>query len=541
MAFQIADLFEYAVDEVPDRLALVCAADRLTYIDLEAGSNRAAALLRDSGVGPGDFVGLYATNSAAHVELMLGAYKLSAVPVNINYRYVEDELRYLCHDSGLVALVHDADLSDRVDAVAGDVDTLRTRIALGGPAPGAIDYQAVRESLNPTRARGDRSPDDLYVCYTGGTTGMPKGVVWRHEDVIFALGGGFDAYTGEPVPHERFLAQRAGSGEGLALVSLTLPPLMHGGGQWGTLRFLFEGNTVVLQERFDPHAAWEAVEAERITNIMMTGDAMARPLIESLQALDTERELDLSSLFVIASTAVVFSQGLKDQFMARFPNCMIIDSIGSTETGQGGMVAVSADSHMSAGGPTVSAAPEAVVLDDELRPMSPGTGVAGRLARTGHIPLRYHNDPGKSASTFVTGADGTRYAVTGDRARLESDGSITLLGRDSVCINSGGEKIFTEEVESVVRSHPAVYDVIIVGVPDDRWGQRVAAVVQPRDGASLSLDELDQHCRRSLAAYKVPRQLSLVDVVRRSDAGKPDYQWAKTVAESAVAKTEPVA
>lgn len=530
MSFNLADLFEHAVDAVPERLALVCGDERRTYAELEARANQAAHLLAVAGVGPGDFVGLYATNSAAHVEVMLGCFKLRAVPVNINFRYVEDELRYLCADAGTVALVHDADLGDRVDAVLADIPPLKLRASLRGPHPGAVDYDAEIGGCDHARDFAERSPDDLYICYTGGTTGMPKGVVWRHEDVFFALGGGYDAYTDEPVPHDRFLAERAASGEGIALRSLTLPPLMHGAGQWGCMRFFFEGNTAVFQEHFDPRDAWELIEREQLTNVMMTGDAMGRPLIEALGELESERDLDLGSLFVIASSAVVFSQSVKDQFVERFPDVMVLDSIGSTETGQNGMIAVTKGSKMSAGGPTVNASPEAVVLDDELKPVVPGSGVVGRLARGGHIPLRYHNDPEKTAATFVTGADGNRYAVAGDNARLEADGTITLLGRDSVCINSGGEKIFTEEVEAIVRAHPDVYDAIIVGVPDDRWGQRVAAVVQPRPGASPTLQSLDSHCRAHLAGYKVPRELHVVERVQRSEAGKPDYRWAATVA-----------
>lgn len=530
MSFNLADLFEHAVDAVPDRLALVCGPDRRTYAELEARANQAAHLLASHGVGAGDFVGMYATNSAAHVELMVAAYKLRATPVNINYRYVEDELAYLCRDAEVAALVHDADLAERVDAVVEDVTEMKVRVSLRGPSSGAVDYGATVDEFDPGRDFPERSGDDLYICYTGGTTGMPKGVVWRHEDVFFALGGGFDAYTGEPVPHDRFLAERGASADGISLKSLTLLPLMHGGGQWGTLRFFFEGNTAVLQERFDPRDAWELIEREQLTNIMMTGDAMGRPLIEALTAIEAERDVDLGSLFVIASSAVIFSQSVKDQFMERFPNVMIFDSIGSTETGQNGMIAVSKDSPMSAGGPTVDAAPEATVLDADLRPVEPGSGVVGRLARGGHIPLRYHNDPDKTAATFVTAADGKRYAVAGDNALLEADGSITLLGRDSMCINSGGEKIFTEEVEAVVKAHPEVYDAIIVGVPDERWGQRVAAVAQLRPGAAVTLPDIDAHCRTVLAGYKVPRELHLVDRVERSDAGKPDYRWAKAVA-----------
>jgi acyl-CoA synthetase (AMP-forming)/AMP-acid ligase II len=530
MAFQLADLFEYAVDVVPDRPALVCGHERRTYAELEAAANRAAHLLRSLGVGPGDLVGLYATNSAAHVEMMLGCYKLRATPVNVNYRYVEEELAYLCADSGLRVLVHDADLGGRVDAVREKAPELSATVSLRGPHEGSVDYASAVEGLDAERDFGPRSGDDLYICYTGGTTGMPKGVVWRHEDVFFALGGGFDAYTDEPVPHDRFLAERAASGEGVTLRSLTLAPLMHGAGQWGLMRFLFEGNLAVFQERFDPRGAWELIEQERITNIMMTGDAMGRPLIEALRDLEAEREIELSSLFVIASSAVVFSQSVKNEFLDRFPNVLIFDSIGSTETGQNGMTSVSRDGRMSAGGPTVSASPGAVVLGPDLVPVVAGSGTIGRLARTGNIPLRYHNDPEKSAATFVTGPDGTRYAVAGDNALLEADGNITLLGRDSVCINSGGEKIFTEEVEAVVRAHPSVYDAIIVGVPDERWGQRVAAVVAPRPGSALTLESLDPHCRGSLAGYKVPRELHLVDAIRRSEAGKPDYGWARAVA-----------
>lgn len=533
MAFQLADLFEYAVDAVPaDRLALVCGPDRRTYGELEARANQAAHLLAANGVEGGDFVGLYATDSAAHVELMLGCYKLRATPVNVNFRYVEDELRYLATDAGITAIVHDADLGPIVEKVAPDLATLRARISLRGPSSGAVDYDSAVADQSDERDFPERNGDDLYVCYTGGTTGMPKGVVWRQEDVFFSLGGGFDPYTGEPVPHPRFLADRAAAGEAVELRSMTLPPLMHGGGQWGSMRFFFEGNMVVLQERFDAREAWELIERERCTNLMFTGDAMARPLIEALGTLDSEREVDLSSLFVIASTAVVFSQAVKDQYLERFPDCLIFDSIGSTETGQNGMVTVTKDAPMSAGGPTVTPSPEAVVLDADLRPVEAGSDVVGRLARGGHVPLRYHNDPEKSAATFVTAADGNRYAVAGDNARVEPDGSITLLGRDSVCINSGGEKIFTEEVEAAVTSHPDVYDAIIVGVPDDRWGQRVAAVVQPRPDTNPTLDSIAEHCRQRIAGYKVPRELHLVDHVRRSEAGKPDYGWAKTVATS---------
>lgn len=531
MAFNLADLFEHAVDAVPERLALVVGDERRSYAELEAKVNQAAHLLAANGVSVGDWVGLYATNSAAHVELMMACYKLRAVPVNINFRYLDDELAYVVRDGGLVGLVYDADLSPRVERVLGVIDTVRARVAIGGPAPDAVDYDATVGSHAPDRDFGERSGDDLYLCYTGGTTGFPKGVVWRQEDVFFGLGGGFDPYTNKPVPDDQFLAARAADQNGL--ISLTMAPLMHGAGQWGCMRFFFEGGTAVLQPKFDPVDAWRTVEREGVNTMTITGDAMGRPLIEAVLELDAAGETpDLSSWFVCASTAVVFSQSVKDQFLDRFPNLMLLDSIGSTETGQSGMSAVTKGSKMNAGGPTVTASPEATVLDpaNGWRPVTPGAGVIGRVARSGHIPLRYHNDPEKSAETFIIGDDGNRYSVAGDNALLEADGSITLLGRDSVCINSGGEKIFTEEVEAAVKAHPDVYDAIIVGVPDERWGARVAAVIQPRPGRTPTLDEISTHCRSLLASYKAPRELHLVDEVRRSAAGKPDYRWAKATA-----------
>ncbi len=551
MAFNIADLFERTVDVVPDRAALVVGADRLTFADVEERANRLAHHLADHGVGVGDHVGIHGQNSTEWMVAMMAIFKLRAVPVNINFRYVTDELAYLFANADLVALVHDVAYAPRVAAVAPGVEHLRHFVAMPGPPDeeaeaaaadpevqaalatlGSVPFADALASGSPERDFGERSPDDHYVIYTGGTTGMPKGVVWRHEDVFFALGGGIDAYTQERVTSDTQLAEKAAATES-PMVTLSAPPLMHGAAQWSTLRFWFEGGTVVFVPRFTPHGVWEAIEREKVTTVMITGDAMARPMIEALE--DDPSRYDLSSLFVVSSSAAVFSPTVKDRYLDLLPNALIIDSIGSSEGGMNGMIQVKkGETAMKGGGPTVSPARDAVVLDDDLRPVEPGSGVIGRVARGGNIPLGYYKDEAKTAATFLTAADGERYSVPGDFATVEADGSITLLGRGSVCINSGGEKIFPEEVEAALKAHPEVYDVVVVGVPDERWGSTVAAVVQPRHAdAPPTLADLDAHCRSRIAGYKVPRRLHLVDEIVRSPAGKPDYPWAQRLAADA--------
>jgi acyl-CoA synthetase (AMP-forming)/AMP-acid ligase II len=466
------------------------------------------------------------------------------VPINVNYRYVEDELSYLLDDADLQALVFDRSLAPRVAGVRDRLPQLRHFIHIDD-SPGAADDaiaelgsvefgQAVADASSERRF-DPRSPDDHYVLYTGGTTGMPKGVVWRHEDVFMALGGGVDIYTNEPVTSDTQLADKARATE-TPLVSLCLPPLMHGLAQWAVLRFLFEGGTTVLTQRFDPHETWRRVARWRVNNLMMTGDAMGRPLIEALEELDAAgEEVDLSSLVSVASTAVAFSPVVKDRFLARLPNTLLVEAIGSSETGSNGITMVQAGAtEMPGGGPNVRPLRDAVVLDDDFRPLEPGSGQIGRLARRGNMPLGYHKDEEKTRATFITGPDGERYVLAGDMARLEADGTITLLGRGSQCINTGGEKVFPEEVEAALKAYPAVFDAVVVGVPDERWGQKVAAVVQTRAGHDQpTLADLDAHCRTRLAGYKVPRQLTVVDAVVRSPSGKPDYRWAQRVAADA--------
>ena len=536
MGYNIADLFERAADAVPERLAVVCGPRRLTYAEFDAESNRLANHLVAQGFGHGDHIGIYGQNSVEWLVAMVAAFKIRAVPINVNFRYVEDELAYLFDNADLVALVHGREYVDRIVAVRARVPGLRHFIAIDDDSDedlarlGSIPWAEAVGAASPTRLDLDRSDDDEYVLYTGGTTGLPKGVVWRHEDVFFALGGGVDAYTNERVTHGNQLAEKAAASEA-PMVSFNVPPLMHGAAQWGALRFLFEGNTVVFITKFDADEVWATIEREKVNTIVITGDAMARPLVEALAA--TPDRWDLSSLFVVSSSAVVFSPVLKEQLLDLLENIIIVDAIGSSESGMNGMVIQTKGqtTNHGGGGPTVTAGRDAVVLGDDLVPLKPGSGVIGKLGRTGNIPIGYYKDPVKTASTFLTGPDGTRYVVAGDFATLESDGTITLLGRGSACINSGGEKIFPEEVESVLKHHPDVYDAIVVGIPDDRWGQTVCAVVQTRDGhPTPSIDDLATHARAHLAGYKVPRHLVSCDEVVRSPSGKPDYPWASRFA-----------
>ncbi len=544
MGFNIADLFERAVDAVPDRMALVCGDRRLTYRQMDDEANQLANHLLSEDFGHGDHIGIYGQNTAEWLIAMVAIFKIRAVPININFRYVEDELAYLFDNADLVALVHDREYIPRIAAVTAKVPGLRHFVMIdddsgdADPATiGAISWADAITDASTDRPVLPRTDDDHYVIYTGGTTGMPKGVVWRHEDVFYALGGGVDAYTNERITHGQQLAEKAAATE-TPMVSLNIPPLMHGAAQWGALRFLFEGGTVVFVPRFSAEAVWSLVESEGVNTMMITGDAMARPLIETLQ--EDPNRWDLSSLFVTSSSAVVFSPSLKEAMLELLPNIMVIDAIGSSESGMNGMVIQTKGqtANHGGGGPTVKAGRDAVVLDDDLKPLPPGTGVIGKLARGGNIPIGYYKDPVKTAATFVHAPDGTRYVVAGDFALHEEDGTITLLGRGSVCINSGGEKIFPEEVESVLKDHPEVYDVLVVGVPDDRWGQAVCAVVQPRHPAAPpTLADLDAHSRTHLAAYKTPRHLVIVDEIRRSPSGKPDYPWATALAQEALAAT----
>ncbi|GLZ13679.1 acyl-CoA synthetase [Actinomadura sp. NBRC 104425] len=518
-SYNLADLLEILAQAGPDRPALVAGRARLTYGELDQRASRVGRHLAAAGVQPGEHVAILSYNRAEWLESMFGAFKIRAVPIPVNYRYVAAELRHVLADSRSVALIGERSLLARVEEIRADLPELRHVVVLeDGSADevvGAVEYEKALADA-PDTAFPERSSDDRYIMYTGGTTGYPKGVEWRCEDIFFgALGGG--NVLGDPVGSPEELAANA---EQPPMAVLDCAPVMHGAGQWVALMGLFSGaKTVLYTDRaFDPEKALRLLAEEQANVLMVVGDVMARPVARELA---TGRH-DTSSLFAIASGGAPLTEAARQELTAQLPNIVFLDNYGASETGACGPSVGSKE-----GTARFQMKPDITVLGDDLRPVRPGQ--VGRLARSGHIPIGYYNDPKKTAETFHTDPDGVRWSVPGDYAVLEEDGTITLLGRGSLVINTGGEKVYPEEVEVALKDHPDVYDAVVVGVPDERFGQRVAAVVAPRPGASPTLEELAEHCRGRLAGYKLPRSLTLVDEVRRTAVGKSDYKWARSV------------
>jgi acyl-CoA synthetase (AMP-forming)/AMP-acid ligase II len=537
--FNLADLFERVADAVPDRDAAVCGPDRRTYAQLDDRSTRLAHVLAARGAGPGAHVALYLRNSIEHLEAMFACYKLRAVPINVNYRYVDDELAYLLDDADAVGIVHDSDVRERAARVAPRAPLVEFVLHLDDASVASEIAAASAE-----RDLGPRSGDDRYVLYTGGTTGMPKGVMWRNEDIFFgAMGGGNPG--GPPItrpddvtvsvidnPAQRLRPFLPASDPGPAqFVSLALGPLMHASGQWSAIGTLLGGGKVVLYDRpsVDMDHVLDLIELERVNAMNLVGDASARPLLATLAA-DLDRR-DTSSLLLLGSGGSILSGEAKEALMRAIPSVLaIVEGIGSSESpAQAVAVTTRAGVAASSRSLTFAAKAETIVVDDDLRPVTRGSGIVGRLATRGRVPLGYYKDADRSARTFVE-IDGERWSLPGDMATIDTDGTVHLLGRGSLCINTGGEKVYPEEVEAVLKQHAAVADAVVIGAPDERLGQRVVAIVEPVAGANPDLESLQVHCRAHLAGYKVPRATHLVDAVVRTPAGKADYTWARAVA-----------
>jgi fatty-acyl-CoA synthase len=528
--FNLADLFECVADTVPDRVAAVGGSRRVTYRELDERATRVAHALGSLGVATGDHVGCAMGNTITHVETMLGCYKLRAVPINVNYRYTDRELGYLFDDADLVAVAHDRRVTE-ARKVAGDRIVVDVDDA---------EYETMLADASPARDFGPRSPDDHYVLYTGGTTGMPKGVVWRQEDIFFAAMGGGNP-GGSPIsapkdiaasvienPAQRlraFLAPGdAGPGE---YVSLALGPLMHASGQWSAFGTLLGGGKLVLYDapHVDMHDVLALIERERVGALNLVGDASARPLLATLAA--EPGRWNTSSLILLGSGGSILSGDAKDALMAALPSVVaIIEGIGSSES-PAQAVALTARSGAPSQSLTFAAKAETMVVDDDLHPIPAGAGIVGRLATRGRVPIGYYKDAERSARTFVE-IDGARWSLPGDMATIDADGVVHLLGRGSQCINTGGEKVYPEEVEAALKTHPSVRDAVVVGVDDPTYGQRVIAIVASDDEVDLSA--LQEHCREQLAGYKLPRGLHVVDAIERTPAGKVDYGWARAIA-----------
>ncbi|MEV8106015.1 acyl-CoA synthetase [Streptomyces sp. NPDC088135] len=535
MEYNLADLFESVVDAVPEREALVYldhpgtgAERRLTYAELDAAANRLAHHLIEAGIAPGEHLGLHLYNGVEYLQTVLACLKARIVPVNVNYRYVEEELVYLYRDADLAALVFDAEFDERVAAAAPQAPGLPSLIrvvvteAVAG-GPDAVAFTDAEAAGSAERGFPPRSADDQFIIYTGGTTGMPKGVMWRQEDLFFSgLGGG--APTGEPVKSPQELAERVAAG-GDGITFFPTPPLMHGTSTLTAFIGFNFGQRVVLHRKFVPQEVLRTIEKEKVTSVSLVGDAMLRPLIDALNG--PLKGTDCSSMFSVSSSGAIMSDSVRAEFQALVPTVMLLNNFGSSESGFNGTA--TADSGPENGFRLQVNSRTAVVDPATYEPVAPGE--PGRIAQRGHVPLGYYNDPDKTAETFFRRGD-ERWVLLGDMATVDEAGIVTVLGRGSQCINTGGEKVYPEEVEQALKAHPDVYDVLVAAVPDERWGNRVAAVVQLREGApEPSLDDLQTHCRTRLAGYKIPRRLVITGRIQRSPSGKADYRWARSVVE----------
>nr|WP_205878617.1 acyl-CoA synthetase [Mycobacterium gordonae] len=523
---------------IPDRELVVHGDKRFTYSQIVERSNRLAAYLHSQGLGchtersalagheaGQDLLGIYAYNGSEFVETLFGSFAARVAPFNVNYRYVKSELQYLLADSGATALLYHAAFAPRVAEVLPDLPDLRVLIQIADDSGnelihGAVDYEnIVSTAAEPPPVR--HSPDDLYVLYTGGTTGMPKGVLWRQHDIFMTSFGGRDLMSGQFVSSVDEIVARVTAGPGTKV--MVLPPLIHGAAQWTVMMAVTTGQTIVFPtvvDHLDADDVVRTIDREGVAVVTVVGDAIARPLVAAIE----KGIADVSSLFVVANGGALLTPYVKQRLIDALPNAMIVDGVGSSETG-------AQMHHMSTAGAvstgTFNAGPDTFVAAEDLASiLPPGHDGIGWLAQRGYVPLGYKGDAAKTAATFPV-IDDVRYAVPGDRARHHEGGHIELLGRDSVTINSGGEKIFAEEVETAIASHPAVADVVVAGRPSERWGQEVVAVVALAEGARADAADLVTHAGQSLARYKLPKAVVFRTVIQRSPSGKADYRWAR--------------
>jgi fatty-acyl-CoA synthase len=538
MEFNLGELNEVIAAAIPDREMMVWRDRRLTYAQVAERSRRLANYLRSRGLGVRrergeisgwesgqDHVALYLYNCPEYIEGMLGAYKARVAPFNVNYRYVEEELVYLLRDSKARAIVYHSCFAPTLARIRPELPELEVLIQVADEwgeslLPGAVDYETALAGASAARPEVTPSPDDLYILYTGGTTGMPKGVLWRQADIFIAALGGRAPGGAEAQSYDEIAARAKGGGT----KTMPTPPLMHGAAHWASFNGFHGGNTVVFQsvtDRFEPHDVLSTAERERVNAMLIVGDAFARPLIDQLR----KHSYDLSALFALVSGGAALNAALKKELLELLPKVTIIDAIGSSETGSQASNVSTQASGATTG--TFTLGPGACVLSQDLSRMAEkGDPELGWFAQTGRVPLGYLGDRAKTERTFPV-IGGVRYSVPGDRARLRADGILELLGRDSVTINSGGEKIFAEEVEHALKSHPSVLDAVVCGRPSERWGNEVVAIVKLREGTKVGERELLAECERHIARYKLPKAFLFRDEIVRSPSGKADYRWAK--------------
>jgi len=541
----LAEVHEAISATRPDDSCLVFRDRRFTWGEVTERTRRLANALLDRGLGchtersdldghdsGQDHIGVYLHNGNEYLEVMLGALKARVASFNINYRYVAEELRYLLDDAHARAIVVHSQFAPILAEVLPDLANLDVILQVPDDSgndllPGAVWYEDALAAASPDRPNVKWSADDLYMLYTGGTTGMPKGVMWRNGDAMVECFGGSRTAT----TVEEFVAE-ANTG----LQALLAPPFMHGAGHWMSFRTWLGGGTIFVQsvpEQLDPVDIWTLVESERLNFLLIVGDAFARPLLDELEHPTGRGPYDLESLTVLLSGGAALSANLKVEFLQHLPTVMIVDGLGSSEAG--GQV-----SHVSAGGNASTGTFELtsgnVILSPQLDAvLAPTDTTTGWLAKTGRLALGYLGDADKTARTYPS-IDGQRYAVPGDRARFVDDHPddfmVELHGRDSVTINSGGEKIFAEEVEAAIKAHPGVYDCVVAGRPSERWGSEVVAVVRIRSGHDVADTDLLSEAARHIARYKLPKAIVHVNEIVRSPSGKADYRWAKSIAQA---------
>jgi len=539
MDFNLADVIDAIATAVPDREAIVFRDRRVTYGVLRERTNRLANYLVDRGVDvtadrsalPGwasgqQHLALYLHNGNEYLEGMIAGYKARVAPFNVNYRYVEEELIYLLNDSRAKAIVFHAAFAPRLAAIRDQVPSLEILLEVPDESGNALldgatwydDALAAGADEDPPVVR---SPDDLYILYTGGTTGMPKGVLWRQADIFPAALGGRQLGTATEWASLEEIVENARSG-GARLMPAA--PFMHGAAHWMAFNAFTGGNTVVLPhnvEGLDAADVWSTIEREAVNILLIVGDAFGRPLLDELD----RSSYDLSSMLMLVSGGAALSAGVKQQFLTKLPSMGIMDGLGASETGQQAAQISGAGAEPTTG--TFTPGPGMCIVSEDLRRvLEHGDTELGWLAQQGRVPLGYLGDRAKTEKTFPV-IDGVRYSVPGDRARITPEGLLELHGRDSVTINSGGEKIFAEEVEAALARHPAVYDVVVAGRPSERWGNEVVAIVQLREGQEADSTELLAECEKHIARYKLPKAVRFVDKVVRSPAGKADYRWAR--------------
>jgi fatty-acyl-CoA synthase len=543
VSFDLSTVFRTVAEAIPDQTVLIWRDLRLTYAQMDARIDGVAHYLVSRGLGchierdrlaghqsGQDHVGLYMRNGNEYLEAMVAGYRARVAPFNVNFRYVEEELLYLLTDSGARALIYSSEFAPAVQAIRDRLPDLQVLIQVADDSgnallPGAVDYESITATTEPADGMPTPDGDDLYILYTGGTTGMPKGVLWRQHDIFMSAMGGRPFTGGPELNIYQDLIDQVVAGAGLRSF-LVLPPLMHGAAQWGVFNTISAGGWVAVPEdvkHFDADAILRLAERERVLSIPVVGDAMARPLVDQIEKGD----YDLSGLMALTNGGAPLSPTVRERLLTALPNLIIMDAVGASESGAQ-MTSIATKGADVQAATFTPMADTTVVAVDFSRVLEPGDG-EGWLARRVFVPLGYLGDADKTARTFPT-IDGVRFSIPGDKARYLADGRIELLGRDSVTINSGGEKIFAEEVERAIASHPSVYDVVVAGRPSERWGNEVVAIVQLAQGKTATDEELIEACRPHIAQYKFPKAFVRTDQVVRSPAGKADYRWAKALA-----------